>query len=91
MNQMQFVKQVLDFQKSSLDNSFEAMKVIQEQTEKVTETLLSQANWIPEDGKKVLSQWYDAYKKGTDDFKKIVDDNFQKVEDYFSTSEKRKQ
>ncbi len=90
MDQMQFVRQVIDFQKSSFDNSFEAMKIIQEQTEKATDALLSQTNLIPEDGKKVLSQWYDAYKKGADDFKKIVDDNFQKVEDYFSTPKKGK-
>jgi hypothetical protein len=90
MDQKQFVRQVIDFQKSSIDNSFDAMKIIQEQTEKATDALLSQANWIPEDGKKVLNQWYHAYKKGADDFKKIVDDNFHKVEDYFGTSEKGK-
>lgn len=90
MDQMQLVKQVIDFQKTSFDNSFEAMKIVQEQTEKATDALLSQSTWVPEDGRKVLSQWYDAYKKGADDFKKIVDENFHKVEDYFGTPKKGK-
>lgn len=90
MDQTQIVKQVIDFQKSSFDNSFEAMKIIQEQTEKAADAFLSQTNLIPEDGKKVLNQWHDAYVKGAEDFKKVVDDSFQKVEDYFGTPKKGK-
>jgi hypothetical protein len=90
MDQKQLVKQMIDFHKASFDNSFNAMVMIQEQTEKMAKTFLDQANWLPEDGKSVLSQWVGAYKKGRDDFKKSVDENFHKVDEYFSTSEKEK-
>jgi hypothetical protein len=90
MDQKQFVKQMVDFHKTSFDNSFNAMVMLQEQTEKMVSTVLEQATWLPEDGKNVLSQWIGAYKKGRDDFKKAVDENFKKVEDYFSTAEKPK-
>jgi hypothetical protein len=90
MDQKQFVKQMIDFHKTSFDNSFNAMIMLQEQTEKMMSTVLEQATWLPEDGKNVLSQWIGAYKKGRDDFKKAVDENFKKVEDYFSTTEKPK-
>jgi hypothetical protein len=72
MDQKQMVRQVIDFQKASFDNSFNAMVLIQEQTEKMAKTFLDQANWLPEEGKSVLNQWIGAYKKGRDDFKKSV-------------------
>ncbi|HNU74819.1 MAG TPA: hypothetical protein PLE36_14045 [Deltaproteobacteria bacterium] len=90
MDQKQMVRQVIDFQKASFDNSFNAMVLIQEQTEKMAKTFLDQANWLPEEGKSVLNQWIGAYKKGRDDFKKSVDENFRKVDEYFSASEKSK-
>ncbi|HOD70372.1 MAG TPA: hypothetical protein PLJ30_05945 [Deltaproteobacteria bacterium] len=90
MDQKQMVRQVIDFQKASFDNSFNAMVLIQEQTEKMAKTFLDQANWLPEEGKSVLNQWIGAYKKGRDDFKKSVDENFRKVDEYFSAAEKSK-
>jgi hypothetical protein len=38
---------------------------------------------FPEEGKKAISDWMDAYKKGCNEFKNLVDDNFKKVEDFF--------
>jgi hypothetical protein len=90
MDQKGFVKQWIDFQKTTLDNSFTAMKMVQEQTEKMAKTFIDQASWIPEDGKKILNQWVDAYKKGHEDFKKALEDSFQKVDDYFGAAEKGK-
>ncbi|HON38791.1 MAG: hypothetical protein ACOX3E_01905 [Desulfomonilia bacterium] len=90
MDQKQAVRQLIDFQKSSFDNSFNAMVMIQEQAEKMAKTFLDQANWLPDDGKNVLNQWIGAYKKGRAEFKKSVDENFQKVDEYFSTLEKEK-
>jgi polyhydroxyalkanoate synthesis regulator phasin len=90
MDQNAFVKQMIDFQKSTVDNSFSALKMVQEQTEKMARSLLDQANWLPEEGKKVVDQWVNAYKKGQEDYKKAVDDNFKKVEDYFKSLDKEK-
>jgi hypothetical protein len=90
MDQNAFVKQMMDFQKSTMENSFNALKMVQEQTEKVARSFIDQANWIPAEGKKVLDQWVTAYKKGQEDYKKVVDDNFKKVEDYFNSIGKEK-
>ncbi len=90
MDQKQMVRQMIDFQKASFDNSFNAMVLIQEQTEKMAKTFLDQAGWLPEDGRKVLSQWIGAYKKGRDDFKKSVDEHFLKVNEYFGRQEQEK-
>jgi len=58
--------------------------MLQEQAERAANTLMEQANWLPEDGKKAINEWVKAYKKGREDFKKVVDENFQKVESFFS-------
>jgi uncharacterized coiled-coil DUF342 family protein len=84
MDQKQILKQMIDFNKATFDNTFNAMVMLQEQAERAANTLLEQANWLPEDGKKAINEWVKAYKKGREDFKKVVDENFQKVESFFS-------
>jgi hypothetical protein len=34
----------------------------------------------------VIEDWTKAFKKGREDFKKMMDDNFSKVESFFATS-----
>jgi polyhydroxyalkanoate synthesis regulator phasin len=83
-----FAKQMIDFYKSTFDNSFNAMVMLQEQTEKTMKTALDQATWLPAEGKKVVDEWVKAYKQGREEFKKALDENFKKVDDFFSQSAK---
>jgi hypothetical protein len=83
MDQKQFIKQMLDFQKTTFDNSFNAMMQLQAQTEKASNTLLDQMTWLPNDSRKANDQWVAAYKKGCKDFKALVDENFSKAEAFF--------
>ena len=87
MDQKKIFRQMLEFNKASFDNSFNAMVMLQEQAEKSAHMMLDQATWIPEEGRNAINEWVKAYKKGRIDFKKFVDDNFQKVEAYFQSSE----
>ena len=89
MEQGRLIRQMIDFQKASFNNSFNAMVLIQEQTEKMARNFLDQASWLPEEGKEVLSQWIGAYKKGRDAFKKSVDENYRKVDEFFSARENK--
>ena len=84
MDQKIVVKQLIDFHKSTFKNSFNAMGMLQDQTEKMLNTFFSQANWVPQDFKRVMGEWATNYKKGRDEFKKSVDENFKRVDDYFS-------
>lgn len=90
MEQMAIVKQMIDFNKATFDNSFSAMVLVQEQTEKMVSTFIEQTPWLPEEGKKAIREWIKAYKKGRDDFKKYVDESFKQVEDFFAGTEKTK-
>ena len=84
MDSAKIAKQMIDFQKATFDNTFSAMVMLHEQTERVANTLIDQATWMPTEGKKAINDWIKAYKKGREDFKKIVDENFEKVEDFFN-------
>ena len=88
MDQKAIFKQMVDFNKATFDNSFNAMGMVQEQAERMLNMSLEQATWLPEEGKKVIDEWIKAYKKGREDFKKIVDENFAKVEAFFAGTEK---
>jgi len=79
---------MIDFQKTTFDNTFNDMDALQEQTESMVNVLMKQSVWLPEDGKKVINEWVTAYQKGRDDFKKSVDENFSKVEEFFGGKSK---
>jgi len=83
MVQSQFINQMIQFNKTAFDNSFKAMEMLRKQNEKTANSLLDQAVWLPEGGKKAINEWMQVYKKGCDDFKKGVDLNFKNVEDLF--------
>ena len=88
MEQFQIFKQMIQFNKSAFDNSYNAMEMFREQNEKMANSLLDQASWLPEGGKKAINEWMKVYKKGCDDFKKAVDQNYKNAEDLFSGSVK---
>ena len=87
MDQKQLFKQMLDFQKSTFDNSFNAMSTLQEQGEKMVSAFLDQATWLPQEGKQLINNWVNAYKEGRDRVREVADTNFKKVETYFSGDE----
>lgn len=87
MEQREILKQMIAFNKTAFDNSFNAMVMLQEQTERMVSTFLVQATWLPDEGKKVINDWVKAYKKGREDFKKLVDQSYERVEDFFASSD----
>ncbi len=89
MDQKRMFKQMIDFQKTTFDNSFSAMTALQEQGEKMVNTFIEQSPWLPPEGKKVVGEWINAYKSGRENYKKTVDTNFVKVEKYFSDFESK--
>jgi polyhydroxyalkanoate synthesis regulator phasin len=83
MDPKQIAKQMIVFNKTAFDNNFHAMQALQEQTERLVGRFWEKTPMFPEEGKQAISDWMKAYKKGCEDFKTVVDDNFKKVEDFF--------
>jgi polyhydroxyalkanoate synthesis regulator phasin len=79
---------MIQFNKTAFDNTFNAMIVMQEQSEKMIGTYLEQAPMIPAEGKKAIADWMKSYKKGREEFKAAVEGNYKKVEDFFAVYDK---
>jgi hypothetical protein len=85
MEPKQIAKQIVDFNKTAFDNSFDAMSVIQDQTEKMVNAMMEQTAFFPEEGKKAVNDWIKTCKKGREEFKAAADGNFKKVEVFFAS------
>ncbi len=86
MDNKQILGQMIKFNKTIFDNAFKAMQMAQEQGEKMINSLIAQASWLPDDGKKTITDWVKSYQKGCSDFKENVDQQYRKVEDFFTKS-----
>jgi len=82
-SQKQMLKQMVEFNQATFNNTYNAVALLQDQFERVAKTVLDQANWLPPEGRKAIENWVNAYKTGRENFKKYVDDSYKKVEEFF--------
>ncbi len=82
---LNLLKQMVQFNKTAFDNTFSALVMAREQNEKMLNSFMENASWIPEEGKKSIDEWLAAYRKGCDDFKTMVDDAYGKVESFLNS------
>ncbi len=88
MEPRKMAKQMIDFYKTTFDNTFAATSMMVEQMERMTNMILAQTTAFPDEGKKALNEWIKTYKKACDEFKKAVDENFKRAEGFFGEAEK---
>lgn len=88
MEPVKMAKRMVEFNKATFESSFNAMVMMQDQTEVMFRNFLEQAPWFPEQGKKAIQDIGAAYKKGREEFKRAVDEGFKNVESYFSQTER---
>ena len=88
MEQGKITKQMIEFHKATFDNTFNAMTILQEQTEKMVNMFLEQASWFPAEGKGAVNEWLKTYKKGREAFKTSVNESYKKVEDFLVNIDK---
>jgi hypothetical protein len=81
-------KQMIEFYKTTFDNSFGAMMMLQEQMERMANLYWGQMVNVPDEFKKGLTEWTKSYKKNCEDFKKMMDDSFKKLESFIGEAEK---
>ncbi len=86
MDNKKVMKQMIEMHKTSLKNGFSTMTLLQNQAEKLMKTLVDHTPGISDEGKKVIDQWNDAYKKGFEDVKKAVEEGYDKIEEFLNNN-----
>lgn len=81
METIKIARQSLLFQKTIFDNSFNALVLAQEQSEKMVNSYLEQLPWVTAEARKSLQETTDMAKKAREDFKKAVDEGYKKFEE----------
>ena len=71
---------MMDFYKTTFDQSFDAMMMVQDQMARLTNLYWGQMLAIPEEAKKGMTEWTKSHKKNCEDFKKMVDNGFKNLE-----------
>lgn len=80
MDQKKMFKQMIDFNRAAFENTYNAMVTIQDQTERMAQMFVDQSSGIPKEGKKLMQEWLNAYKKGRENFKTLMDQNYDRLE-----------
>lgn len=88
MEPKQMFKQMLDFNKAALDNTFKTMIMFQEQAEAVGNMFMEKNPLLPEESKKTVMEWVSTYKKSRDDFRTAVDEGLKKMESFVTDAGK---
>ena len=83
MDQKQILKQMLEFNQTAFNNTFNAMTALQGQFEQVAKTVLEQATWLPAEGRKAIENYTETYKSACQTFKQKIDDSYKQVEKFF--------
>lgn len=91
MDPKKVAKQTFDFYKSTFNNTFNALMLLQEQAQRMMDMYLEQTSGMPEEGKKAILEWNKAYRKSSEEFKKAVDESFGRIEEFFAEPAKTKQ
>ena len=83
MDQKQILKQMLEFNQTAFNNTFNAMTALQGQFEQVAKTVLEQATWLPAEGRQAIENYTETYKSACQTFKQKIDDSYKQVEKVF--------
>ncbi len=76
---------ILNFIKSSFNSTLDSTAKVQDQGEKVLKDMVEKGEEFQADAENVLNNALSNAKKARDDYKKIVEEGFKKVEDLFKS------
>ncbi|MFO7569984.1 MAG: hypothetical protein R6W75_09320 [Smithellaceae bacterium] len=85
MENKEIAKQMMDYQKAAIETGFNSMLMLQEQTSKAVDTVMKQSPWIPAQAKSLVDEWSSIYKKSTLDMKDAIEQNYSKMEEFFTS------
>lgn len=81
MEAKNIAKQIIDFQKTLLDNTYHATVQLQDNGEKMTHYLLDQQPHLPAQAKTAVVGWLHAARQGRETMKQFQDENLNRLEE----------
>lgn len=88
MDAASIAKDLVGLQKQTLNNIMEAMIICQNQAER-SGRLLVNSMGINEKTQEFADQWRSVFIKGRDDTRKLINESFTRMEDYFAGLEQK--
>jgi hypothetical protein len=79
-------KQMIDFQKTAFNNTFDIVMAVQDQSEKITRSWCEKSGILPDQSKKMMHDWGNVIKKSLGEYKKVVNNGFDTIETCFDFS-----
>lgn len=79
-------RKIIELNKAAFDNTFDTITLFLYHSEKMMMVLGEKANFFSPEGKRVITECMEAYKKGKEDFHKTVKDSFNTVESFLADS-----
>lgn len=86
MEAEKLAKQMIGFQKTAFNHTFEIVTAVREQSEKITCSWCEKNGILPDQSKKVMLEWGQFIKKSLEEYKKVVNDGFNSIETCFDFS-----
>jgi len=80
MKNTDYAKQILNWNKTTVNSTVNLMERFQEHGEKVAGSYVELSPWGTEEGKKALGQWNSYWKQGFKSFKESVAFGFKQAE-----------
>lgn len=84
MEQKAFMNQILKFNQSIFNNTFDATVQLQDQVEKMGNTIMDQAGWLPGESRQLYDNCAETYRSARSNFKSYMDENYQQTQKYFT-------
>jgi hypothetical protein len=82
-SQQQITGQILAFNKTIVNQNIEAVRSMNDYTERFLSNFLEKSAVVPEEGKKAIFELMKAYKNGCEDFNNLINNNLKKAEELF--------
>jgi hypothetical protein len=86
MEAEKLAKQMIDFQKTAFNNTFDIVMAVQDQSEKITRSWCEKSGILPDQSKKMMHDWGNVIKKSFGEYKKAVNKSFDMIETCFDFS-----
>ncbi len=83
MEQKDYMHQMINFNQRLFDSAFDATVKLQDRFEKIGNTMMDKADWLPGESRKIYDNCIEAYKSARTNFKTYIDEGYQQSQQLF--------